>query len=87
MDCLLVNLKLHSQIAPKDAAFKTLDMSSDVGLRLQQMSLIHLHRLADLFVWVDDVLSISLHHQQGFAKGAATLAQDVIGVHRDDGAQ
>ena len=75
-------LSYHSetarQVTPEDPRLQGLDVPSDVGLRLQKMSVprqLVEHLL--LFVWEDDVGMVGLDHQQGLAQSSRPLPQDL----------
>lgn len=62
-------------------------MATDVGLRVDEMSIVELLKLLLLLVWEDYVAAEGLRHQQVFTKGSRTLAQHLIRVGGDDSAE
>mmetsp|Transcript_45059 Transcript_45059/g.73440 ORF Transcript_45059/g.73440 Transcript_45059/m.73440 type:complete len:1173 (-) Transcript_45059:33-3551(-) len=82
-----VQRELLQMVRPEHPRPNGVHVAPDVRLALEQMVVVELLLLRDLFVGEDDVLLVRLHHQQRLAARARPLPQHLIRRHGDDGAQ
>jgi hypothetical protein len=78
-------LKFDGYVTPVDSLLEAFDCAADVGVSIDEFSIVESLKLFRLLVREDDFSSECLGHEKILTESTRTTSQDFVRVSRDDG--